>query len=546
MDNPMPSCALAELSQSAVHLKHLVARLPSHDQQQQETLGTTPAFAHTLEFLDLSYCAYETVGFKGGEEAAREEATGEKGARGEIARVISQTFSACRNLTTIILDNSSTLLDDDISVLAKRCTKLRNITITNCRLITEMSLVHILSESKSIEDIELANCMRIAKWNKALPVTAVDNVVKRIKLEDCDFPGEVILSACRHLQKLQLECCAGIPSCTTSLLCISPTLQELDLTDSVGVTFSIVDLLDPAHFRNLKKLNLGGCTLARVDKNDVSPEARKEDSTERSRSIKINRRAKPFEGFHALAYPNSAVGAAHTSTGQSSSTNTDIIPLPASSSSSSTRSRRPTPPSKRPKLISSYHPLHESIQSLYFDFCQSLNDRTLRFIAGRCRNLRKVVLEECMQISDAGVAILTRLNPSLTHLNLERTLCGAPTLASLSTNCPNLHALNISFSRSLTTPSITTLLQSCTRLYSLEIAYCVNLGDDVIETIKEYGRGLRQVSVQGCGISDEVLGAFVKEKGKIRCVYVGVGRGLLVGSGSICLSRRGGEVLWWV
>ena len=69
-------------------------------------------------------------------------------------------------------------------------------------MITELALVNLLVGSTSIEDVEVVNCMRIGKWGKGLPASAADNVVKRLTIEDCDFPGEPILAACRHLQKV--------------------------------------------------------------------------------------------------------------------------------------------------------------------------------------------------------------------------------------------------------------------------------------------------------------------------------------------------------
>ena len=63
MDNPMPSTALAELSQSAHNLKYLVARLPSYD-QLYNIPAQDPAFAMTLEYLDIGHCSYDTGGWR--------------------------------------------------------------------------------------------------------------------------------------------------------------------------------------------------------------------------------------------------------------------------------------------------------------------------------------------------------------------------------------------------------------------------------------------------------------------------------------------------
>ncbi|KAJ3056422.1 hypothetical protein HK097_007035 [Rhizophlyctis rosea] len=528
MDNPMPSTALAELSRSANNLKYLVARLPSYD-QLFNIPAQDPAFALTLEHLDIGHSSYDTGGWRWVFASYLSPPS---------QQIQHHLFTTCRNLLTLTLDNSSSLSDLEVLRIATSCSRLRTISIQNCRMITELALVNLLVGSTSIEDVEIINCMRVGKWDKGMPIPAADNVVKRLKIEDCDFCGEPVLAACRQLQKLQLECCSGIKKGTTSLLSLTSTLEELDLTDSVDVTFSLVDFLDPLHFPNLRKLNLGGCNIAKIDKHDVAPEARKEENV--ISKIIWGRLGAHGSSGDGLGNTWVRMSVANPTT-ISTSTQTDLPTSPTSSgystpSSSQSKSRSTSPsrpsPSKRLRLNSTRNPTHPHITTLHFDFARNINDRTLRFIAGRCRNLRKIVLEECLSISDTGFEAIARLNPGLTHVNLERTPCGHITLVALAKYCPSLVALNIGYSRGVENHSVSHLLSQCPEVQSLELAYCTSLTDEVVDGVVRFGRNLKQINLQGVGIGGDALRGLLREgegrrkgRGKLRCVYVGDGVG---------------------
>eukprot|EP00300_Choanocystis_sp_HF-7_P029749 c3729_g1_i1.p1 GENE.c3729_g1_i1~~c3729_g1_i1.p1 ORF type:complete len:542 (+),score=79.38 c3729_g1_i1:108-1733(+) len=133
---------------------------------------------------------------------------------------------------------------------------------------------------------------------------------------------------------------------------------------------------------------------------------------------------------------------------------------------------------------------------------KSITDATVNAIAHSCgASLTSVDLSFCSDVSDQAVLVLAHCAPSLRFLSLA--MCRRVTddgLIEIARNCEGLEHVSVAGCRFVSDRSLTCLAQRCHRLHSLDLVWCGGLTNHGLVRIARRwsSRKLTTLSLSGC------------------------------------------------
>lgn len=166
---------------------------------------------------------------------------------------------------------------------------------------------------------------------------------------------------------------------------------------------------------------------------------------------------------------------------------------------------------------------------LFLRRCTAITDIGIKYVASYCLQLRELSISDCSQITDFGLYELAKLGPNLRYLSVAKcdqiSDAGVKQIARL---CYKLRYLNVRGCEAVSDEAIEMLARSCSRLRSLDIGKCdvTDIGlkmlsencpnlkklsvkscemvsDQGIQSVAYYCRGLQQLNIQDCPITQE-------------------------------------------
>jgi len=120
-----------------------------------------------------------------------------------------------------------------------------------------------------------------------------------------------------------------------------------------------------------------------------------------------------------------------------------------------------------------------AIEELCLQDCQKLTDESLKHISLGLSNLKKINLSFCISVTDTGMKSLARL-PSLNHLNVR--------------SCDNVSDIGIGY-----------LSESSHKLKELDVSFCANITDASLRHIATGIQSLKFLAMTTCTITDDGL-----------------------------------------
>ena len=152
------------------------------------------------------------------------------------------------------------------------------------------------------------------------------------------------------------------------------------------------------------------------------------------------------------------------------------------------------------KYVSSYC---LQLRELSISDCSQITDFGLYELAKLGPNLRYLSVAKCDQISDAGVKQIARLCYKLRYLNVRG--CEAVSdeaIEMLARSCSRLRSLDLG-KCDVTDVGLKMLSENCPNLKKLSVKSCEMVSDRGIQCVAYYCRGLQQLNIQDCPITQE-------------------------------------------
>jgi Leucine-rich repeat (LRR) protein len=166
-------------------------------------------------------------------------------------------IESCPNLKHLYMDLKSKRITDNISLsLAKFCTNLQSLEMSNCLYITDMGLINIAEGCRSIQTLNLSNCSRIGY----IGVKRIAECSPNLRVLDLTYCWEInnnciirIVENCPNLETLILSDCKRITD-ISSIPISCPNLQSLDLSKCRRITANCLINISECH--NLRILDV--------------------------------------------------------------------------------------------------------------------------------------------------------------------------------------------------------------------------------------------------------------------------------------------------
>ncbi|KAK4260121.1 hypothetical protein QN277_003278 [Acacia crassicarpa] len=165
----------------------------------------------------------------------------------------------------------------------------------------------------------------------------------------------------------------------------------------------------------------------------------------------------------------------------------------------------------------------------------SINDDALILISLRCKNLTRLKLRGCREVTEVGMAALAQNCKSLKKLSLGSCLFGVTGLNAVVSNCPLLEELSVKRLRGThdgtemidPVPAASSLKSICLKellngqsfapliigsksLRTLKVIRCMGDWDNIFESVGKFNAGLIEVHLEKIQVSDVGLSGISK------------------------------------
>jgi len=417
------------------------------------------------------------------------------------------------DLEVINLSNCSKITDEGLQQLALKCHKIHTIILSYCNNITAKGIQNLATSCPDIKTIDLKNCLNIDD-------AAIINLT----------------NGCKKLEKISLEGCFLVKDASLKALEVCKNLKDLDLTRT---RLTPVMLKELAKLTSLERLRVKECSIEE-ENNELSLVASglknlkvidlKQCSDIKDEHVKAltannkNIRTLILAGCSQLMAEDYYEAAALQSITNGCP---DLEELDLSGcwhindialkkfwnkETKSPRLKNIKKLSLRDcteitndglKNISRGCP---TLEHLDLSGITTIDESGMIFIGRKCRNLQGLLLEHCTNIASGVCQILAEHCPKLSVLNL-RGCQGIDDsgLNYLSEGCNNIQDLNLYDCDSITDTGIKHLARGCPNLQSLDLSECDNVSDVAIRYLANNCFQIRTLSLSGSMITDAAL-----------------------------------------
>lgn len=361
--------------------------------------------AKKLEYIDLSGCLQITpLGFQ-------------------------NLANGCTNLTSLILNEFPTLLDDSITIMTEKCHKIHTVSFLGSPLLTDESFKH-LAQLKTLKVIKVDGNHRISDVSMKM-VGKLCPDLQHVYLADCQRLTDTALKAfasCKNLTVLNVADCVRISDAGVRYLVDGPCsakLRELNLTNCVRVgDMAMVNIHKRCH--SLIYLSVNYCE-------------------------------------HISEAGIELLGLAHS-----------LVSLDITGSNCGDQGLSALGNNVR-------------LRDVCLSECMNITDLGLQKFAQQCSEIQRLDLSHCMQLTDGAIKNLAFCCRMLSVLNLAGCkLVTDLSIQYLSGVCHYLTALDISGGVLITDKALKYLRKGCKKLRSLTMLYCKGVNKHAAQKITRH------------------------------------------------------------
>ena len=131
--------------------------------------------------------------------------------------------------------------------------------------------------------------------------------------------------------------------------------------------------------------------------------------------------------------------------------------------------------------------------------CQLISDESVQFLAQDCQLLKSLNLSHCSDISHLSLCAISLHSSFLTTLNLCYCRVDDEGIICISSGCPALTSLDLSYSlKTIGDDALISLSLSDQKLMVLNLSCCSDISDDVVMAISTHHSQLRQLDLSDC------------------------------------------------
>ena len=129
----------------------------------------------------------------------------------------------------------------------------------------------------------------------------------------------------------------------------------------------------------------------------------------------------------------------------------------------------------------------------------AVEDGALVNVAGCCKLLRFLNLNECTTLTDVGVTAIARANPKLKLINLASvTAITNKSVVALGSSCPELVSLNLSKCIQVSNVGVLAIANGCPKLQALNLSGLLRVDEQPLLPLITNCLGLLMLNVNGC------------------------------------------------
>lgn len=177
-----------------------------------------------------------------------------------------QSLACCSALQSLYLDNAYFITGDGLAAITKRCSDLRQLSLSGCMGISGASF-GIIQANRNLTTLKLSGCRQVTPW-ALMKVFESCTKLKSLDVSFCslitDEQIKLLSENCRDLRLLNLRECKQISDVGISYISQGcPMLSEINLRRSeMPFRISDVALLQLGQgCQHLVSLNLHGCEM---------------------------------------------------------------------------------------------------------------------------------------------------------------------------------------------------------------------------------------------------------------------------------------------
>lgn len=397
------------------------------------SLRAVAKYCMNLQYMSLAFCG------KFSDRGLLYLATGKCAKRLEYLdmsgclQVTPQGFhnlaNGCTNLTSLILDEFPTLLDDSIFIMTEKCRKIHTVSLLGSPLLTDESFKH-LAQLKQMRVLKVDGNHRIS-----------------------DLSMKMMGKLCPDLQHVYLTDCQRMTDSTLKSFAGCRNLTVLNIADCVRVTDAGVrHLVEGPCSAKLRELNLTNC----IRVGDMA-------------MVNIHKRC------HSLTYLNvnycehiseagiELLGLTHS-----------LVSLDISGCNCGDQGLSALGNNTR-------------LRDVCLSECMNITDLGLQKFAQQCHEIQRLDLSHCMQLTDGAIKNLAFCCRMLTVLNLAGCkLVTDLSIQYLSGVCHYLMQLDISGCTLITDKALKYLRKGCKKLRSLTMLYCKGISKHAAQKVTRH------------------------------------------------------------
>ncbi|XP_076469222.1 F-box and leucine-rich repeat protein 13-like isoform X1 [Babylonia areolata] len=405
----------------------------SHTNLTDGALRAVAKYCMNLQFLSLAFCG------KFSDRGLLYLATGKCAGKLEYLdlsgclQVTPQGFhnlaNGCTNITTLILNEFPTLMDESIMIMTEKCHKIHTVSFLGSALLTDESFKH-LAQLKQLRVIKVDGNHRISDVSMKM-VGKLCPDLHHVYLADCQRLTDSTLkafAACKNLTVLNMADCVRISDTGVRHLVDGPCsakLRELNLTNCIRVgDMAMVNVHKRCH--NLTYLNVNYCE-------------------------------------HVSEAGIELLGLTHS-----------LVSLDISGCNCGDQGLSALGNNTR-------------LRDVCLSECMNITDLGLQKFAQQCQEIERLDLSHCMQLTDGAIKNLAFCCRMLTVLNLAGCkLVTDLSIQYLSGVCHYLTSLDISGCILITDKALKYLRKGCKKLRSLTMLYCKGVSKHAAQKITRH------------------------------------------------------------
>lgn len=181
---------------------------------------------------------------------------------GDGNEFISAISCYCIQLEVISIYDCDMIIDNSIITIVTHCTKLKSIILDSCYDITDASLVAISLHCPRIQHLHLYRNQNITDVG-ILSIINHCSILISIEVDSCTYLSDISMNAiaknCPHLEVLDIGYCPNISNeAIVHLIKSCNHLITLDLSGSKNLSDETIILLS-THCKKLKELDISSC-----------------------------------------------------------------------------------------------------------------------------------------------------------------------------------------------------------------------------------------------------------------------------------------------